>query len=458
MTPSVFVRRAPMPASADTLFAWHERPGALERLTPPWSPVTVLERHGGIEDGGRVVLGLPVGPLQVRWEALHRDYVAGRQFRDEQVRGPFARWVHTHRIEPAGAEASVLEDRIEWALPGGPIGELVGGRATRGLLDRLFTWRHRTTAADLAAHAPCRAHAMSVAVTGASGLVGSALVPFLTTGGHRVVRLVRNGPHAVDGVRWDPARADATLDALDGIDAVVHLAGESIAGGRWTAERKRRIHESRAHGTRALADALAALPRPPRALVCASAIGIYGDRGDQALDETSPPGDGFLADVCRAWEAATAPLAGRGTRVVHLRFGVVLTPAGGALAQMLPPFRVGLGGPVGSGEQWLSWIGIDDVVGAIHHALVTDALDGAVNAVAPAPVRNRAFATALGRALGRPAFIPVPAAALRLALGEVADALLLSSTRVFPTRLAASGYRFRTADVDAALRHVLGTG
>jgi len=458
VTASVFARRSSMPAPADELFAWHERPGALERLTPPWSPVTVLERQGGIEDGGRVVLGLPVGPLQVRWEALHRDYVRGRQFRDEQVRGPFARWVHTHTVEPAGAETSLLEDRIEWALPGGPLGAWLGGAATERMLERLFAWRHRTTAGDLAAHAPCRARPMSVAVTGASGLVGSALVPFLGTGGHRVVRLVRRGTSGCDTLRWDPEDATLALDGLDGIDAVVHLAGESIAAGRWTAERKRRIHDSRARGTRALAEALAALPHPPRVLVSASAIGIYGDRGDEALDETSPAGAGFLADVCRAWEAATEPLTRRGTRVVHLRFGVVLTPAGGALAQMLLPFRVGLGGPAGSGEQFVSWIGIDDLVGAIHHALVTDGLTGAVNAVAPEPVRNRALATAIGRALGRPALVPVPAAVLRLALGELADALLLSSARVLPTRLGDSGYRFRTPDLDAALAHVLGTG
>jgi uncharacterized protein (TIGR01777 family) len=245
---------------------------------------------------------------------------------------------------------------------------------------------------------------------------------------------------------------------LDGVEAVVHLAGENIASGRWTAERKRRILQSRAHGTRVLADALASLPTPPRVLVTASAIGIYGDRGDETLDETSAPGTGFLADVCRAWEAASAGLTDRGTRVVHLRFGVILTPTGGALARMLPPARLGLGGPLGSGEQWTSWIGVDDAAGAIHHALVTDGLDGAVNAVAPAPVRNAELAAALGRVLRRPAVLPVPAAVLRAGLGEMADALLLASARVVPTRLEASGYRFRTPELDAALGHLLGTG
>lgn len=446
-----------MPAPADALFAWHERPGALERLTPPWSPVEVLAREGGIRDGGRVVLGMPVGPFRVRWVALHRDYIAGRQFRDEQVSGPFARWVHTHLIEPDG-DASVLEDRIDWALPGGVLGSFAGGASVGSLLKRLFAWRHRTTAADLAAHAPCRASgAASVAVSGASGLVGSALVPYLTTGGHRVVRLTRGDAHGDDVVQWNPD-GGSRLDALDGIDAVVHLAGESIANGRWTPERKRRIHESRARGTRVLADALAALPHPPRVFVSASAVGIYGDRGDELLDESSQEGTGFLADVCRAWEAASAPLAACGTRVVHLRFGVVLTPSGGALASMLPPFRVGLGGPVGSGAQWVPWIAIDDLLDVIHRALVTPSLAGVVNAVAPEPVRQRELAAAIGRALHRPALVPVPAAVLRLALGEVADALLLASARVVPARLRDAGHVFRMPDVDAALAHVLGTG
>jgi len=456
MTATTFVKRSPMPAPADALFAWHERPGALERLTPPWSPMTVLSRSGGIRDGGRVVLGLPVGPFHVRWVALNRDYVAGRQFRDEQVSGPFARWVHTHLIEPDGPGASTLEDRVEWALPGGPLGAWLGGGATRGLLDRLFAWRHRTTAGDLAAHAPFRNTPMSVVVTGASGLVGSALVPYLTTGDHRVVRLTRGAARGDDEVHWDAESSSATLARLDGIDAVVHLAGENIASGRWTADRKRRIMGSRARGTRVLCEALAALPRPPRVLVSASAIGIYGNRGDELLDESSSEGTGFLADVCRAWESATEPLARRGTRIVHLRFGVVLTPTGGALAQMLPPFRIGLGGPIGSGDQWVSWIAIDDLLDAIHHAVVSPSLEGAVNAVAPNPVRNSDLAAAIGRALHRPAIVPVPAPVIRLALGELADALLLSSTRVEPARLVADGHVFRAPDVDAALAQVLG--
>jgi hypothetical protein len=454
-----FVRRARLPAPPAEAFAWHARPGALERLTPPWAPVIVLERQGGIETGGRVVLAVPVlGPLRTRWVAEHEGWEAGRQFRDVQVSGPFASWRHTHRFTSDGEGGCWLEDAIEWDLPLGAVGRLVAGGATRRRLAALFAHRHRVTAADLVAHAPCRARPASVLVSGASGLVGAALVPFLTTGGHPLARLVRHPAGAAGEVAWDPARGTIDRERLAGFDAVVHLAGESIAAGRWTPARKARIRASRVEGTRCLAEALAALPTPPRVLVCASAIGVYGDRGDEILDDASPPGEGFLADVCRAWEAAAEPARRRGIRVVHLRLGVVLTPAGGALARLLPPFRLGVGGRVGSGRQYTSWIAIDDALGAIHHALVTEALDGPVDAVAPEPVRNAEFTRVLAAVLGRPAVVPLPATAARLAFGELADALLLASTRVRPTRLGASGYRFRHAGLEPALRHLLGRG
>jgi hypothetical protein len=254
--------------------------------------------------------------------------------------------------------------------------------------------------------------------------------------------------------RWDPDTG-AVEPGLDGVDAVVHLAGESVAGGRWTEARKRRIRESRVRPTRLLCETLARQRTPPRVLVCASAIGYYGDRGDQVLREESAPGAGFLPEVCRKWEAAAEPAARRGIRVVHLRIGLVLSPKGGALAAMLPVFRLGLGGPVGAGAQWMSWIGIDDTLGAILHALMNEALAGPVNAVAPAPVTNREFAKTLARVLRRPAVLPFPAFAARLLLGQMADELLLASARVEPARLRATGYAFRDATLEGALRRLL---
>ncbi len=297
---------------------------------------------------------------------------------------------------------------------------------------------------------------MKVLVTGSSGLIGSALVPLLTASGHEVARARRSEPApGTSDVAWDPQKGYLDAMALDGLDAVVHLAGESISG-RWTSGKKRRILDSRVRGTRLLSETLASLDRPPRALVAASAVGYYGDRGQEELTEESGAGAMFLSEVCRQWEAATQPAEEKGTRVVKLRFAPVLSAAGGALVQLLTPFRLGLGGVIGSGRQYMSWIAIDDAIGAIEHALATASLEGAVNAAAPNPVTNREFTKTLGRVLGRPTVVPLPALAARLLFGDVADELLLASQRVLPAKLQASGYQFRFPDVEDALRHLLG--
>ena len=305
--------------------------------------------------------------------------------------------------------------------------------------------------------------ASTVAVTGSRGLVGSALAPALAAAGHRVLRLVRGAAAAPAApavgarvARWDPESGALDSSALAGVDAVVHLAGESVAGGRWTEAKKRRIRSSRVDGTRGLAASLARLERPPRVLVSASAVGYYGDRGAELLREGSAPGTGFLAEVCQEWETATEPAARARIRVVRLRIGMVVSRRGGALAAMLTPFRLGAGGPVGGGTQWVSWIAIDDLVAAILHALDTASLAGAVNAVAPEPVQNRELARTLGRVLGRPALLPLPAFAARLLLGQMADELLLASARVEPARLQATGFAFRHPTLEDALRHELG--
>ena len=296
---------------------------------------------------------------------------------------------------------------------------------------------------------------MKVLMTGSRGLIGSALVPFLRGCGQQVTPLVR-GPSVPDAPSWDPDGGTISAGALDGVDAVVHLAGENIAAGRWTPARKALIERSRVTGTRLLCDALAAAPTPPSVLVSASAIGFYGDRGEAVLDEAAAPGKGFLPKVCLAWEAATDPARKRGIRVVALRTGVVLSPAGGALAKMLTPFQLGVGGVLGSGRQYMSWVTLDDVLRIVDHSLTNDAVSGAVNAVAPNPVTNRVFTKILGRVLRRPTVFPIPAFAARLAFGEMADALLLASARVQPARLLATGFDFAYPELEHSLRHVLG--
>jgi len=298
---------------------------------------------------------------------------------------------------------------------------------------------------------------VEVLVTGSSGLVGSALCASLQSDGHRVTRLVRKGASPDQGrFLWDPAGGSLDDAALQGRDAVVHLAGENIAG-RWTAAKKARIRDSRIHGTTLLAEHLARCENRPLTLVCASAIGYYGDRGEELLTEDSVSGSGFLAEVCREWEAAAAQAVASGMRVVALRFGMVLSPAGGALARMLLPFRLGLGGKIGSGRQAMSWLSLHDAVHIIRHTLQRRSLDGPVNAVAPNPVTNLEFTRALCHALARPTLFPMPAFAARLAFGEMADALLLPSTRVLPEKLRSSHYSFRHREIEPTLRALLGT-
>ncbi len=299
---------------------------------------------------------------------------------------------------------------------------------------------------------------MKVLISGSTGLIGSALISTLTTAGHDVVRLVRSAPKS-DGseVYWDPESERIDTVGLEGMDAVVHLAGENIGSGRWTRNKKARIFDSRVKGTRLLCESLANLNHPPQVLICASAIGYYGSRGTEVMNEGSASGTGFLAEVCREWETATEFVGHAEIRVVNLRMGIVLSLAGGPLEKMLPPFKMGVGGILGKGRQYMSWIALDDAVGAIYHTLVTDSLQGPVNNVAPHPVTNREFTKALGRVLRRPTLFPLPSFGLRIMFGrEMANELFLSSTRVEPARLLETGYAFQYPGLEDALRHVLG--
>jgi uncharacterized protein (TIGR01777 family) len=432
-------------AEPDEVFSWHTRRGAITRLMPPWPPVHVGREAASVRDG-EAVLNLPGG---LRWNARHDpdSYDPPRQFADvlRPPLGSALHWRHTHQFAPAVNSGTLVTDIVDTPVPG-------------RVLRPMFGYRHRQLAGDLAAHARAAQvcpERLTIAVTGASGMIGSALTALLTTGGHRVIRLVRHTPGYEDERQWQPADPDP--DLLDGVDALVHLAGASIAG-RFTADRKREILFSRTGPTRALATLAARSPEQLRAFVCASAVGFYGaDRGDEVLTEDSERGDGFLADVVTAWEEATQPAAAAGVRTVQVRTGLVQTPAGGVLRLLYPLFEAGLGGPLAGGTGWQPWIEIDDLLDIYLRAVTDPGLTGPVNAAAPAEARNAEYTRVLGRVLRRPTLLPVPAAGPRLLLGtEGAKELAEASQRVRPARLAAAGHPFRFPELEGALRHVLG--
>lgn len=447
-----YQHKANICAPVDKVFAFHERPGAFEMLTPPWADVDVLESRGGIHDGGVVVLKLTAGPLHLQWRLQHSGFVKGEQFRDSQLSGPFQAWEHTHRFSPGTVSDGncTIEDTIKYSVP---LELPVAPQMIDHELDRMFRYRSEVLNHVLLKE---RVRPMKIAVSGARGLVGRQVCPALTTAGHEVKRLVREGASGAEGngagehsqgvsrqgapdIKWDPAVGVIDSLALEGIDAVVHLAGENIASGRWTPAKKQELRKSRVEATRHLCESLARLKRPPKVLVCASAIGYYGDSGTAPVDEECRVGDNFLAHLAKDWEDACAPAREAGIRVVNLRFGVILSPRGGALGQMLLPFQMGAGGIIGS-----------------NRVLFDDKISGAVNTTAPQPVTNHEFTKTLGEVLERPTICPVPAFGARLVFGEMADELLLSSCRALPSKLEQHQFQFQFPTLESALRHVLG--
>ena len=433
-------------APLDEVFAWHARPGAITRLMPPWLPARVEREAGSVRDG-QAVLRLPGG---LRWVAAHQpgEYDPPHEFADVLAGMPLSAvlpWRHTHQFTATGQRATRVTDVVDTPLPA-------------RVLRPMFAYRHRQLADDLAAQARARELSpdpLTIAVTGSGGLIGTALTALLSTGGHHVIRLVRRLPRHAGERYWRPE--DPGPDLLSGVDALIHLAGASI-GGRFTADRKQEIRDSRITPTRRLAELAADTAPGLRAFVTASAIGIYGpDRGDEVLTETSARGDGFLADVVAGWEDATAPAGRAGLRTVQSRTGLVQTPRGGMLHLLYPLFAAGLGGRLGSGKQWLAWIGLDDLLDIYLRSVVDPGLSGPVNAVAPGPVRNADYTAVLAGVLHRPALLPVPPFGPRLLLGaEGAREIAEASQYVRPQRLIDAGHHFRYPELEAALRHVLG--
>ena len=466
---SVFEKRSSFSVPRDQLAAYHERPGALERLIPPWETVRVVKNDGPLVDGKCVVLATKIGPVWKEWEAEHFDVVPGVRFRDRAIRGPFAAWMHSHLFEAPSASSSVLVDQVEYQLPFGILGRIGSGHVERQLA-RMFAFRHQRTLNDLQRHATfSNRPRLKVAVSGASGAIASNLTPFLTTAGHTVARLMRagastprssrsdrgrSGSHESETIQWDAATGEVDQSQLSECDALIHLAGKNIAV-RWSKKTRDALWRSRVDATRKLCETLARMTKRPATLVCASAVGFYGDRGEEVLDETSARGDGFAAEMCDAWERATDPARDAGMRVVNMRTGVVISANSGALAKLLLPAKFGMAGRLGSGEQWMPWIAMDDIIAAIDWCVQEESIVGPVNGVTGS-VRQGEFMTTLGRVLRRPTFAPLPAFGVEAIFGQMGKELLLASANVRPTWMRAAGFTPTFESLEAALRFELG--
>jgi uncharacterized protein (TIGR01777 family) len=449
-----FTHKSELPFPVKVVFDWHTRPGAFERLNPPWRPVRILKRSKGIQSGAEVVIKLPVfGPLGIKWHLRHTQYQQNALFEDTQVTGPFKSWTHRHIFESGGVNQSVMLDQISYQLP---LVMKLGSGIMQKELTRLFKFRHAVLAADLKLHDRFKDKPrLKVLISGASGFIGSALVAFLESGGHSVTKLVRHPPRNDNERSWDPELGVLDPEVFKGIDAVINLCGENIAAKRWSESRRAALISSRVKPASLLATTIAGLTDPPKVAIMASGAGYYGDTGAKLVDESYPAGDDFLAQLAVAWEAAADPIRSTPCRLIQLRTSTVLNGDGGALGKLLPIFKMGLGGRLGSGRQLMSWIAMQDLLGIIQHALFTESLSGAINVAAPKPCTNIEFTKALGETLRRPTICGAPSWGLKLALGGMAEALLLSNCGVIPKALIESGYEFVYPDIRTCLKSTL---
>ena len=452
MADKIFVKKIRIKAPVDKVFAWHERPGALERLTPPWIRLKNIKKTGGLEKGARVSMKGFLASIPMPLEAEHLEYEKGRFFKDSLVRGPFSKWEHTHLFFPWGHHHSILEDRVIYALQvhlPQKWQQMVAGE-----LSRIFTYRHKVMQEDLKRHKD--RSPLTIVISGASGPVGRAMIPFLTTGGHRIIRLVRRKTENPDEIFWDPYRGEIDLKPAGKIDVVINLNGYNIASGRWTKKRREKIIKSRILSTALLSKAILGLSERPDVFISASATGYYGECGNEMLCENSCSGELFISRVCCDWEDAAKDLETSGIRTVFARIGIVLSPGGGILEKLLPVFMMGLGAKIDTGDQYMSWISMDDLLYAVYHVIHTPSIHGAVNFVSPHPVTNLQFTKCLGRVLSRPALFKIPASIIKLLWGKMGEEILLSSTRVFPEKMIDSGFRFCHENLEQAFCHVLG--
>jgi len=439
------------------VFNWFEHKGSFRRLMPPWEVAEEVRADDTLEDGAQRVFRFPLGPVKMTWVAEHLGYQPPEKFEDVMRKGPFSSWHHVHRfIEKDGG--TIVHDEVDYRLPMGILGRIFGSRNVKNRLTRMFRARELRLIRDLQRHSDFRhLPRKKILLAGASGLIGRQLTAFLDTGGHEIWRLVRRPIREnTNEIQWDPANAKLEEEAIEGFDIVIHLGGAGIGDKRWSKSRKELIKESRVQSTTLLAKTLASLKYKPSVFLVASAIGWYGNRGDEILTEKSSVGDGFLPETCVAWEASADASRDAGIRTIHARTGIVLDACGGALAKMLLPAKMGAGGPIGFGKQWFSWISMDDEIYALHHLIMSDDTEGVYNITSTEPLRQKDFAKTLGRVLWRPAFMPTPPLAIWFLYGSMGVSLTTESQRVMPNRLIESGYRFQHRRAEDALRDALG--
>ena len=453
-----FEHRTEVENSIEEAFAWHERKGAFRRLMPPWELAEEVRADDNLREGAQRIFRFPMGPVKMSWVAQHTGYNPPHSFEDVMLKGPFKSWHHTHNFENTSDGKVMIHDKVKYKLPMGFLGKIVAGRMINKRLKRMFTARELRLERDLKRHADfSHIERKKILVAGSSGLIGRQLVAFLDTGGHDVWRLVRRTPKSNEKeISWSPDKGEIDAQQLEGFDAIIHLGGAGIGDKRWSKKRLKLIEESRTISTTLLAETIAKLNNKPESFIVSSAVGWYGERGDEELDEHSTPGEGFLPTTCANWEQSCQTARDAGVRTINLRTGIVLDATGGALGKMLLPAKLGAGGPIGFGKQWYSWISMDDQIYATHHLIMNDQCEGAYNLTAPNPVRQKQFAKVLGKVLKRPAFIPTPPFGIWVLFGKMGVALTTESTKVVPSKLIESGYNFQHENLEPALRDCLG--
>lgn len=456
MQDKIFLKESVFNCSAEELYDWHTRPGALERLLPPWENTEIIKSSGGLAPGTEVDLKLKLGPFPISFQARHMQAVPSKMFRDRQVKGPFAKWSHSHFFQQRD-HATALLDKVIYRIPFQNLLPQFISRYVDKNLQRMFIYRTEQLINDIQLHKTLASPPLRILISGASGSLGRDLVPLLTTGGHKVWTLVRRPPiQEKNEIFWDPDAGILHSKDIPDIDGVIHLAGEYIGLNRWTDKSKNAVIKSRIKGTNLISSVIANMEKIPKVFLCASAVGYYGDCGTAMVDETSAPGSDFISEVCSTWENATKAAQEANIRTVFLRLGVGLTPKSGALRRILTTSPFGMHRYFGSGEQYISWISNEDIISAMLHTLVTPSLSGPLNIAAPCPVTNFELMNTLAKVTGRPLLFPIPAWPLKLIYGQMASEILLSGCRVSSEKLTRSGFTFRHPDLETALRFMLG--